>query len=223
MILWIGEYSGYIAIRCLGPSGMASKCLRQLKDHPMVATTLRHNEGTTSHDGTSPTVGSGEAKKCRDYGIMGLGVGSNVGYPEVEPTTLGAHNCCVLAYDIESEFAGQSNSTFQSAILCVSIKCTCGYEHVVTRSKLIGSKLPHTVMTSNATIAVEVMRLIILHTPIFTVGHNVYAFENTVLAKALPKDHKFTSYFQMVHKSDNKASTTVGLVMTVPGINNIDT
>ena len=86
---------------------------------------------------------------------MGLGVGSTVGKPDIEPTTLGPHNCCVLAYDIESEFAGPSNSKFQSAILCDSIKCTCGYQHVITRSKLIGSGLPHTVMTSNSTIAVE--------------------------------------------------------------------
>jgi hypothetical protein len=129
---------------------------------------------------------------CRDYGIMGLGVGSTLGDFTIEPTTLGSHNCCVLAYDIEFEFAGPDNSTFESAILCVSIMCTCGYKHVVTRCRLIGSKLSHTVITCNATIAVEAIRLIILHTPTFTVGHNVYTFNNTVLAKALPKDHTYT-------------------------------
>jgi DNA polymerase elongation subunit (family B) len=79
------------------------------------------------------------------------------------------------------------------------------------------------VKTTNATIAVEIMRLIILHAPAFTVGHNVYAFDNTVLAKALPKGHTYTHYFQMVQKSDSKVSTTLGLIMTIPGINNIDT
>jgi hypothetical protein len=184
---------------------------------------LRHNEGTTMHGGTSPTIGFGESKLCRDYSIMGLSVGSTPGCPTVEPTTLGPHNCCVLAYDIETEFAGPDHSTFESAILCVSIRCTCGYEHVVTRCKLIGSELPYTVMATNTTIAVETMRLIILHAPTFTVGHNVYAFDNAVLAKALPKHHIYTHYFQMVQKSDNKVSSTLSLIMTIPSVNNIDT
>ena len=91
----------------------------------MVSNMLCHNEGTTIHDGTSPTIGWGESKMCRDYGIMGVGVGFTLGDFTIEPTTLGPHNCCVLAYDIESEFAGPDHSTFESAILCISIRCTC--------------------------------------------------------------------------------------------------
>ncbi len=56
MILWIGEYRGGIAIQSLGPTGKASKCLRQLKSPPMVTNILCHNEGTTIHDGISPTI-----------------------------------------------------------------------------------------------------------------------------------------------------------------------
>lgn len=182
-----------------------------------------HNEGTTRSNGTTPTIGFGESKQCRDYGILGLGVGSTIGQPDTEPTTLDESNCCVMAYDIECEFAGPHLSSYQSPILCVSLVCTCGYKHIVTRCDLLGMDCNYTVKVTNQDIAVEVIRQMKQHSPAFTVGHNVYTFDNTVLAKALPRQHAYRSYFDTVQKSDTKSSTTIGLIMAIPGINNVDT
>lgn len=223
MILWIGQCKNNIAIRCLGSDGKTSRCLRMLNPLSMPSTILRHNEGTTDDDGTSPTIGTGEAKQCRDYGIAGLSVGSTVGQPDIEPVTLDNTNCCTMAYDIESEFGGPDKPSYRSAILCVSLSCTCGYKHVISRCSLLGSTYDYTVKSNNESMAIEVMRLICAHKPVFTVGHNIYVFDNPLLAKALPRNHKYRSYFEPIQKSDNKASTTIGLIMVIPGINNIDT
>ena len=222
MILWIGDYKGDIAIRCLGIDGTPSRCMRLLKPFNAVSKVLRHNEGTTRRAGTSPTMGTGESKRCRDYGILGFSVGSTIGDPDKEPTELSNANCCVMAYDIECEFAGASKTDINSDLLCISLRCTCGFKHIVTRSKITGMDCKQSVETSNEGMAVQTMNLLIGHAPVFTVGHNVYEFDNTKIAKALPKNHPFRSYFQIVSKSDNKASTTMGLIMTIPGINNLD-
>ena len=79
------------------------------------------------------------------------------------------------------------------------------------------------VRNCNKDIAIQTMKLLINHAPVFTVGHNVYAFDNPVIAKALPRNDLYRSYFQTVQKSDNKASTTIGLIMTIPGLKNLDT
>ena len=223
MILWIGDYKDQIAIRCLGANGLPSKCLRLLKPYKMVSRVLKHREGTTRRHGTSPSIGAGESKRCRDYGIAGFSVGCTVGDPNKEPVELNGKNCCVLAYDIECEYAGPSKTSLESSILCISLKCTCGFAHIVTRSKILGIDCNQSIACSNRDIVIQAMKLLIGHAPVFTVGHNIYAFDNLVLAKALPKSHLFRSYFQTVQKSDNKASTTIGLIMTVPGINNLDT
>jgi len=223
MILWIGTYKDQIAIRSLGLNGLPSKCIRLLKPHGTVSKVLKHNEGTTGRDGTSPSIGAGESKSCRDYGIVGFSVGTTIGNPDKEPVELNNKNCCVMAYDIECEYAGPSKTTIQSAILCISLKCTCGFKHIVTRSRITGMDCKQSVRSCNKDIVVETMKLLIDHAPVFTVGHNIYMFDNPIIAKALPKSHSYRSYFQMVQKSDNKASTTMGLIMTIPGINNLDT
>lgn len=191
MILWIGSYKDNIAIRCLGWDGHSSTCLRLLKPCHLVSEVLRHNEGTATRGGTSPGIGAGEAKRCRDYGIAGFSVGCTVGQPDKEPVKLNSSNCCVMAYDIESEFAGPAKTTISSPILCVSLKCTCGYEHIVSRCKIVGMGCSQSVRVCNKDIAIEAIKLIIKHAPTFTVGHNVYSFDNPVLAKALPKKHPF--------------------------------
>ena len=223
MILWIGSYGDHIAIRSLGPNGLPSRCLRLLKPHGTVSKVLKHNEGTTGRDGTSPSIGAGESKRCRDYGIAGFSVGTTVGNPDKEPVELNSKNCCVMAYDIECEYAGPSKTGIQSAILCISLKCTCGFKHIVTRSRITGMDCKQSVRNCNEDIVVETMKLLIDHAPVFTVGHNIYTFDNPVIAKALPRNHPYRLYFQMVQKSDSKASTTMGLIMTIPGVNNLDT
>ena len=74
MILWIGDYCGVTSIRCLGANGVASRCIRKLEPYNNVPRVLRHREGTTRLGGTSPSIGSDEARKCKDYSIMGFNV-----------------------------------------------------------------------------------------------------------------------------------------------------
>ncbi len=223
MILWIGDYCGTIAVRTLGANGVASRCIRTLKPYNNVPKVLRHREGTTRLNGTSPSIGSDKARKCRDYSLMGFNVGSYTNGSTEPPTELGPNNCCVMAYDIESVFAGPERTSFESAILCISLKCTCGFEHIVTRHRIIGLDCEQTVRDSNEGISVETMKIIIHHLPVFVVGHNVYSFDNPLLAKSLPKHHHFRTYFESVQKSDGKSSTTLGLIITIPGVNNLDT
>ena len=223
MILWIGGYKGHIGIRCLGQDGLPSRCFRVLGPYKMVSKVLKHNECTTRRDGTSPGIGAGESKKCRDYGIMGFSVGTTVGSPSKEPIELNDKNCCIMAYDIECEYAGPTTTGIDSAMLCIALKCTCGFKHMITRSRIIGMDCEQSVRVCNRSMVIRTMDLIIQHRPVFTVGHNVYAFDNPTIAKALPSNHIYRSYFQAVQKSDTKSSTTMGLVMTIPGINNLDT
>ena len=150
---------------------------------------LRHNEGTTSLNGTSPTIGCGEAKLCRDYSAMGYTVGLRLGKEQLPPVSLTPDNCCVLAYNIEVEFATAANTTLNAPILCVSMKCTYGYHIVVSRTRLFDCAINHIVRSNNAEIAIEVMTSIIKHMPTFTIGHNIYVYDNKVLATALPKGH----------------------------------
>jgi DNA polymerase elongation subunit (family B) len=223
MIVWMGEYRSRPAIRCLGASGVVSRYIREITSPCTIGTLLRHNEGTTSLNGTSPTIGSGEAKLCRDYSVMGYAVGLTIDNEHLPPVGLTSGNCCVLAYDIEVEFATAANNTSGAPILCVSMKCMCGYHLVISRARLLDSGINYVVGSNNAEIAIEVMKSIITHMPTFTVGHNIYTYDNKVLAIALPKGHKYRQYFKRVLKSDSSTSTTIGLVMTIPGINNLDT
>ena len=66
MIVWMGQYRSGAAIRRLGPSGIVSRHIQEVTIPCTTGTLLRHNEGTTSLNGTTPTIGSGEAKLCRE-------------------------------------------------------------------------------------------------------------------------------------------------------------
>ncbi|KAL7479320.1 hypothetical protein ACHAW6_005075 [Cyclotella cf. meneghiniana] len=97
--------------------------------------------------------------------------------------------CHVMAYDIECEYFGESSSYIESLILCVCLRCTCGYIATVSRTPLAGIKHEYIVAPTNFAIAEATMALIISHQPIFTVGHNVYEFDNvrlTVLCHITP-------------------------------------
>jgi DNA polymerase elongation subunit (family B) len=78
------------------------------------------------------------------------------------------------------------------------------------------------VCKDNADMAVTAINVMIKHAPVFVVGHNVYSFDNVILATSLPKGHRFRSFFKetfhTVHQRGN-----MGLVMSIPGINNLDT
>ena len=57
----------------------------------------------------------------------------------------------------------------------------------------------------------------------FTLGQNVYRFDNKVLALALGSDHPMCMYFKQVIRSDVSTFSEFGCIMNIPGINNLDT
>ena len=83
--------------------------------------------------------------------------------------------------------------------------------------------MPYIVKTTNIENIHETMRLILSHKPMFTLGHNVYGFENKVLALALGSDRPMSVYFKQSIRSDLSTFGEFGCMMNIPGINNIDT
>ena len=94
--------------------------------------------------------------------------------------------------------------------------CTCGFRHTVTRTKVAGLKWNQTNIAFNKDIAVNNIQTIVYHAQVFTVGHNIYEFYKHLLSKSLPRDHMFRYYFKTMHKSYNKNSTIIVLIMIVP-------
>jgi hypothetical protein len=159
---------------------------------------IAHNEGTSLHSGTSPSIGTGSTKDMRDHAIRGYTLGVNLGDPLKEPCLIERSKHHILAYDIEAEYMGPHASTFESPVLCVCLACSCGYRALISRVAVSNRHLK-TVQwecfeaRDNAQIAELTMELICRHGPIFTVGHNVYEFDNSRLACSLPPNSKFTS------------------------------
>ena len=101
----------------------------------------------------------------------------------------------ILCYVIECEFAGPGLCNYNSPILCVSMLCSCGRKMCVSRCELRAHQIPYIVKTTNIEIAELTMRLILEHEPIFTLGHNIYGFDNKILALPLDSDHFMSGYF----------------------------
>jgi hypothetical protein len=61
--------------RCLGRDGYSLRSIeRSSISYPRVSL-LTHNEATTSNDGTTPTIGTGDSKILRDHACNGVTVG----------------------------------------------------------------------------------------------------------------------------------------------------
>jgi hypothetical protein len=103
------------------------------------------------------------------------------------------------------------------------ISGTCGWSRLITRSRVHDSKFHQIVLDSNEAMAIHIILSVLKHAPAFTVGHNVYSFDNTVLAFALPSKHPYTRFFRSVSKSSNNTAPSMGLILDIPGINNLDT
>lgn len=159
----------------------------------------------------------------RDYAIDGYTLGCTPGQPNKEPQLFDYKKHHVLCYDIETEWPGPGHCMAGSPILCVSLVCTCGWELVVSRAKLRDSNINHVVLHTNKDISLFTIDSILRHCPSFTVGHNIYAFDNIVLALSLPSTHPYTRFFRPVTKSATMTSPSMGLIMCAPGINNFDT
>jgi len=54
-------------------------------------------------------------------------------------------------------------------------------------------------------------------------GHNIYSFDNTILAFALPKNYPYIKFFRGMSKSYTNTAPSMGLMMNIQGINNLDT
>ena len=115
---------------------------------------LRHNEFTTRHNGTSPTIGSGMAKGCRDHCVRGYDVSATLGEPNTTPKLLDYERDHIVSYDIETEYVECSSYPFGSPILCISIVCTCGWKVVISRHEIWDSGVECIVRSSNEEIAI---------------------------------------------------------------------
>ena len=227
MIIWSGLVNDRYFYRCLGTQEAHSSVLHEAVNYcPVFSnyTLLRHNESTTRSLGTTPTIGNGHTSKCcRDYCIAGYSVGSDTKDPYKEPELFNYSKHHMLCYDIETEFAGNSECSLGSPILCVSLVCTCGWQLVISSRVLLDSAINHVVETTNEGIVVATISNIIRHHPTFTIGHNIYGFDNPVLALSLPQNHPYMQFFRPVSKTLTMTSPNMGLIMCIPGINNLDT
>ncbi|KAL7525822.1 hypothetical protein ACHAXR_001174, partial [Thalassiosira sp. AJA248-18] len=173
---------------------------------------------------TSPSIGHGAAKTSRDYCLCGYGVGYTPNNNTAEPHLFNYKTDCVLAYDLETEFVSKGEYNMKSPILCSSLTPrTCGWSLFITRTKVRDSRANQIVVNTSEEIGIATIRAIITHTPTFSMGHNIYSFDNTVLAFALPKDHAYTRFFKTVSKSSNNTAPNIGLILNIPGVNNLDT
>jgi len=226
MIIWSGLINGTWYYRSLGPSSEMSTALHKIKPYGDLVSSyrmIRHNESTTRSNGTSPTIGHDTAKISRDYCIQGYGVGSPIDEQSKEPHLFNYEADHALAYDLETEFVSKGECNMQAPILCGSLVCTCGWQLLVTRARVHDSGLNQVVLDSSEAIAVRIISAILEHAPAFIIGHNVYSFDNTVLAFALPDHHPYIWFFRSVTKSSNNTAPTMGLILDIPGINNLDT
>lgn len=158
---------------------------------------------------------------CRDMCKAGYAVGTDLHDSRKPPGLLDYDASHVLCYDVE--YAGAGECSHDAPILYVSMSCKCAWRYCVTRRSRRHRVVPYVVLTTNEDMAEHVMQLIVLHKPIFTPEHNAYGFDNKVLALALGKGHPMSIYFRQVMRSDVSTATDFGLMMTVPGINNLDT
>ena len=94
---------------------------------------------------------------------------------------------------------------------------------VISRSVTPYEGVTWVTCNSNSEMAEELIRQIILHSPIFTIGHNIHAFDNIKIATALQKNSKYREFFQPTSGSISAGNTSVGLIMCLSGINNFDT
>lgn len=108
-------------------------------------------------------------------------------------------------------------------ILCACLKYSCAYKAVVTRTPLNMRGQHGIVASTNQLIAETVIRLIVEHQPIFTIGHNVYEFDNVTLACSLSPQSSLRNYFVPISSMIGETVSNAGFIMCLPGINNLDT
>ena len=96
-----------MAYRSLGSNGAIDAKLSSAETYVANAHNISHNEGTCDSDCTTPTIGTGVQKLCRDTCMSGYSVGTTILDRDKTPFPLEFSTNHILCYDIESEFAGK--------------------------------------------------------------------------------------------------------------------
>ena len=112
---------------------------------------------------------------------VGYALGRTMHKPTGPPFLLNYTTNHILCYDVECEFAGPSYSTYQSPILWARLLCSCGWKQYVSRRDLFHRQSRFHVRSDNRGIVYTVLRIILTHKPIFTMGHSVYGYVDNVL------------------------------------------
>ncbi len=93
----------------------------------------------------------------------------------------------MLCYNIETEFAGNQVCSLDAPIICISILGSCGWCVVVTRHYISDCTLHQVCRSTNKDMSIEAIYQIISHRPSFAITHNVYGFDNRILALSSPR------------------------------------
>ena len=194
MIILTGEYNGTLLYRTLGSNGAIDVNLMPTGVYVPDRHKIVHIEGTCNADCTSPTIGAGAVKLCRDISMTGYSVGTNISDKSKRPFLIDFNNEHILCYDIESELAGDAYCHYNSHMLCITLVCSCGWKLCISRCKIRKPSIKVIVREDKRSMAEETMTQILAHKPIFTLGHNIYGFDNKLLAIALGSSHAMSLY-----------------------------
>ena len=136
----------------------------------------------------------------------------------------GVTNTHCIAYDMEVAYDGEEQCNVGNDILCVTVKCSCKcFTRVITRAETHIEGVECVTKTTNEEIARATISAFIEHGPAFIYGHNVFLFDNVVLALSFADDDPLTKFFVPITDSVGVGSSQVGFMIALPGINNVDT
>jgi DNA polymerase elongation subunit (family B) len=228
MIVWTGVVDDTVYYRLLGSCSNDNLHMLPVPEVTDYKHVVSHNEGTNYKDFSTPCIGSGTTKTARDAAIRGYTLGVNLTDHRLPPPLIERSKHHILAYDIECEYLGPQFPSFNSPIMCALLVCSCGYKVFVTRSLIPDVVARRCVsrqiyVTSNEELAETCMSVIEDHRPLFSIGHNVYDFDNVKIACALPSESRFRDFFIPTSYSSSKGVYSLGLIMCIPGVNNLDT
>jgi hypothetical protein len=95
----------------------------------------------------------------RDLAAIGYTVGVLVHDVSEDPCLISSSNDHIMAYDLECEYLGPATADILAPILCACLKCSCGYEAIVSRVPILSCKTKCVVAPNNALIAETCDRL----------------------------------------------------------------
>ena len=135
------------------------------------------------------------------YCVHGYGTGCSRGDPYRDPHLFSYNTDYAVAYDLETNFLRRGEFHVSSPILCSSLVRTCGRSLLITRSKLHSDKVKQLVLGSSQEIVIATIHIKIKHTPAFSMGHNIYSCDNTILEFSFSRNHPYIRSFNSTNKS----------------------